>query len=62
MKIALPSRQNPVDEHFGRCEYVIDALRGCTGDVRTVAEHWRAGTLKDSGVACDLHEHGCRQS
>jgi len=120
MKIALPSRQNRIDEHFGHCEYFtvftiddqkkilaeetvsspegcgckssiaqtlaemgvkmmlagnmgqgavnvlngcgIDVLRGCTGDVRKVAEHWLTGTLTDSGIACDLHEHGCHQS
>jgi predicted Fe-Mo cluster-binding NifX family protein len=120
MKIALPSRQNQVDEHFGHCEHFtvftiddqkkilteetvsspescgcksniaqtlaemgvkmmlagnmgqgavnvlnrcgIDVLRGCTGDVRRVTEHWLAGTLKDSGIACNLHEHGCHQS
>ena len=107
MKIALPSRQNRVDEHFGHCEYFtvftvnesnkitteetvsspescgckssiaqtlaqmgvgmmlagnmgqgavnvlngcgIDVLRGCSGDVKEVAEGWLAGTLKDSG-------------
>ena len=120
MKIALPSRQNQVDEHFGHCEYFtvftvnekheilseetvsspancgcksniaetlaqmgvkmmlagnmgqgavnvlnscgIDVLRGCTGDVKSVAEHWLAGTLEDSGIACDLHEHGCHEA
>ena len=120
MKIALPSRQNRVDEHFGHCEYFtvfnvnesnkiiseetvsspescgckssiaqtlaqmgvgmmlacnmgqgavdvlngcgINVLRGCTGDVKEVAEGWLAGTLKDSGIACDLHEHGCHEA
>ena len=120
MKIALPSRQNQVDEHFGHCEYFtvftvndqneimseetvsspancgcksniaqelaqmgvrmmlagnmgqgavnvlkscgIDVLRGCTGDVKKVAEHWLSGNLKDSGIACDLHEHGCHEA
>jgi len=119
MKIALPSCQNQVDEHFGHCEYFtvftidekneflfsetvsspancgcksniahtlaqmgvkmmlagnmgqgavnvlkscgIDVLRGCRGNVRSVAEHWLAGTLEDSGIACDLHEHGCHE-
>jgi predicted Fe-Mo cluster-binding NifX family protein len=117
MKIALPSRQNQVDEHFGHCEYFtiftvgekntissqeivssaegcgcksnialtlkemgvelmlagnmgqgavnvlnsvgISVLRGCSGDVKQVTEAWLAGRLKDSGVACKLHEHGC---
>ena len=120
MKIALPSRQNRVDEHFGHCEYFtvftvnenhkilseetvsspencgckssiaqtlaqmgvkmmlagnmgqgavnvlnecgIDVLRGCSGDVKEVAEGWLAGNLKDSGIACDLHEHGCHEA
>jgi len=119
MKIALPSRQNRVDEHFGHCEYFtvftvnennkilseemvsslancgckssiaqtlaqmgvkmmlagnmgqgavnvlngcgIDVLRGCSGDVKKVAEDWLAGNLKDTGIACDLHEHGCHK-
>ncbi len=120
MKIALPSRQNQVDAHFGHCEYFtvftvnenreimseetvpspancgckssiaqtlaqmgvkmmlagnmgqgavnvlngcgIEVLRGCAGDVKKVAEGWLAGTLKDSGIACDLHEHGCHEA
>lgn len=40
----------------------IDVLRGCTGNVKSVTEHWLAGTLKDSGIACDLHEHGCHEA
>jgi len=117
MKIALPSRQNQIDEHFGHCEYFtvftinenneitaeetvsspagcgcksdiagtlaqmgvkmmlagnmgqgavnvlgghgIQVLRGCSGDVKRVAEHWIAGNLKDSGISCAQHEHGC---
>ena len=120
MKIALPSCQNKVDEHFGHCEYFtvftvndrkeilseetvaspancgcksniaqtlaqmgvkmmlagnmgqgavnvlnscgIDVLRGCRGDVKRVAEQWLTGTLVDSGIACDLHEHGCHEA
>lgn len=119
MKIALPSRQNQVDEHFGHCEYFtvftiddqntitsqeiissaegcgcksniavtlkemgvklmlagnmgqgavnvlnnvgIDVLRGCSGDIRQVAQAWLAGELKDSGLACGLHDHGCHK-
>ena len=117
MKIALPSFQNQVDEHFGHCEYFtifttddknkilseetitpsagcgcksniaqtlaqmgvklmiagnmgqgavnvlnnqgIDVLRGCSGDVKAVAENWLAGNLEDSGIACAQHEHEC---
>ena len=119
MKIALPSYQNQVDEHFGHCEYFtvftiddqkkilseekitpatgcgcksniaqtlsqmgvqymlagnmgqgavnvlnnqgINVLRGCSGNVKDVAESWLAGTLNDSGIACAQHEHGCRE-
>jgi predicted Fe-Mo cluster-binding NifX family protein len=120
MKIALPSRQKQVDEHFGHCEYFtiftindkkeilseeivsspancgckssiaqtlaqmgvkmmlagnmgqgavnvlngcgIDVLRGCSGGVKEVTEQWLAGTLADSGIACNLHEHGCHEA
>jgi len=119
MKIAVPSRQHQVDEHFGHCEYFtvftiddrneivleetvsspagcgcksdiaqtlaqmgvktmlagnmgqgavnvlngcgIDVLRGCSGDVKSVAENWLSDSLEDSGIACDLHEHGCHE-
>jgi predicted Fe-Mo cluster-binding NifX family protein len=117
MKIALPSYNNQIDEHFGHCEYFtiftiddqknisaeekiippagcgcksniaqvlaekgvklmlagnmgqgavhvlnshgIDVLRGCRGDVKAVTESWLAGNLKDSGISCAQHEHGC---
>jgi predicted Fe-Mo cluster-binding NifX family protein len=117
MKIALPSRQNKIDEHFGHCEHFtvftideqkrilseekvaspagcgcksniaqtlaqkgvklmlagnmgegavsvlnshgIDVLRGCSGDVKAVTESWLSGSLKDSGIVCAQHEHGC---
>jgi predicted Fe-Mo cluster-binding NifX family protein len=117
MKIALPSRMNQIDEHFGHCEHFtvftidgqkkitaeekiaspagcgcksniaqtlaeqgvklmlagnmgqgavnvlnghgIDVLRGCSGDVKAVAESWLAGKLEDNGIACAQHEHGC---
>jgi predicted Fe-Mo cluster-binding NifX family protein len=119
MKIALPSRQNQIDEHFGHCEHFtvftidgqkkitaeekiaspagcgcksniavtlaekgvklmlagnmgqgavnvlnsngIDVLRGCSGDVKSVAESWLAGNLEDNGIACAQHEHGCQE-
>lgn len=115
MKIALPSRKNIIDDHFGHCEYFtvftlndnkeiiseetidspvgcgcksniaqtlsgigvkfmlagnmgegavrvlnnsgIEVLRGCSGDVKTVALNWIDGNLKDSGDSC--HEHEC---
>jgi predicted Fe-Mo cluster-binding NifX family protein len=119
MKVALPSRQNRIDEHFGHCEYFtvftvdeqnaivsqeivsspagcgcrsniagtlnqmgvtlmlagnmgqgavnvlnsvgIDVVRGCSGDVKEVMLAWLSGSLTDSGVACELHEHGCHE-
>ncbi|OPJ62482.1 NifB/NifX family molybdenum-iron cluster-binding protein [Clostridium chromiireducens] len=116
MKIALPSRNNNIDGHFGHCEYYtvftvdtqskeitnsetvespagcgcksniattlsdigvevllagnmgegavrvlnnagIKVLRGCSGDVKTVALNWIEGSLVDSGDVC--HEHEC---
>jgi len=118
MKIALPTRQNIIDSHFGHCEYYtiftvdnntkeivneetlaspagcgcksniattlseigvkimlagnmgegavrilnnsgIEVLRGCSGDVKTVALNWLNGSVSDSGEFCDEHEHGC---
>ncbi|MBP2655964.1 MAG: minD 1 [Firmicutes bacterium] len=115
MKIALPSRQNHIDDHFGHCEYYtiftvdnnkkeivaqetiespvgcgcksniaqtlskmgvtvmlagnmgdgaagvlksagIKVVRGCSGDVKTVALNWLAGLLIDSGDSCNAHE------
>jgi len=120
MKIALPSCQNQIDEHFGHCEYFtvftiddqkkimleekisspagcgcksniaqtlaekgvtlmlagnmgqgavnvlnsngIDVLRGCSGNVKAVTESWLSGNLKDSGIDCIQHQHGCHES
>jgi predicted Fe-Mo cluster-binding NifX family protein len=117
LKIALPSNQNQVGEHFGRCEYFtvftiddknkilsqetitppagcgcksdiasilaqmgvkymlagnmgqgavnvlgncgIQVLRGCSGNVKEVAENWLSGKLHDSGLACAQHEQSC---
>lgn len=115
MKIALPTRQNHIDSHFGHCEYYtvftvdgtskeiigqdtiqspegcgcksniasvlskmgvtvmlagdmgegalqvlnsagIQVLRGCSGDVREVAQKWLSGDLEDSGESCRSHE------
>ena len=39
----------------------IQVLRGCSGDVKTVAENWLFGSLKDSGIACAQHEQGCHE-
>jgi predicted Fe-Mo cluster-binding NifX family protein len=115
MKIALPSRQDKIDEHFGHCEHFtvftiddqkkiiseekiaspagcgcksniaqvlaekgvklmlagnmgegavnvlnshgIDVLRGCSGNVKNVAQSWLDGMLKDSGLSCAQHRH-----
>lgn len=114
MKIALPSRQKTIDDHFGHCEYFtvftieddqimeetviespagcgcksniatvladlgvsmmlagnmgdgavrvlnqagIQVVRGCSGNVKEVAAQWISGNLKDSGDACQHHEH-----
>lgn len=116
MKIALPSRNNNIDDHFGHCEYYtiftvdtktkdiidseiiespagcgcksniastlsamgvkvllagnmgegavrvlnnagIEVLRGCSGDVKTVALNWLNDSLVDSGDLC--HHHDC---
>ncbi len=37
----------------------IDVVRGCSGDIRQVAESWLAGNIKDSGEGCSSHEHEC---
>jgi len=117
MKIAIPTRGNNVDSHFGHCdsysifsvnaEYQIETIeslaapqgcgcksniaailqglnvtvmlagnmgtgalnvlqshgmevyRGCSGDVRLVAESFINGDVKDSGISCAQHEaHG----
>ena len=116
MKIALPSRQNMIDDHFGHCEYFtvftvdkdkkeilsqetvaapsgcgcksdiaqtlaakgvevmlagnmgdgavnvlkqsgIQVLRGCSGEVRSIATSWLNGSLADSGDSCHHHHH-----
>jgi len=119
MKIALPTRQNYIDEHFGHCDHFtvftvddqkqiteeekiasptgcgcksdiaqilaqqgvklmlagnmgqgavnvlnsngISVLRGCSGNVRTVAENWLAGNLQDSGSNCMQHGQDCNE-
>ena len=118
MKVALPSRDQKIDSHFGHCEYFtvytideskkmitdeetvtspagcgcksnvaqvladkgvklmlagnmgdgavnvlrrsgIDVVRGCSGDVKATAQQWVDGTLVDSGVSCEAHDHEC---
>jgi predicted Fe-Mo cluster-binding NifX family protein len=118
MKIAIPTKENMVDGHFGHCEsftvftfnehhtivkeerfepasgcgcksnlaetfqqmgisallaggigqgainnlnqYGIEVLRGCSGDVRKLAEEFAKGAISDSGETCNHHQqhHG----
>ena len=38
----------------------IKVVRGCTGDMREVAQAWLAGKVDDSGVGCQSHgPDGC---
>jgi len=39
----------------------IQVLRGCRGKVKDVAESWLAGNVRDNGLACAQHEHGCHE-
>jgi len=115
MKIAIPTRGNEVDSHFGHCEmytvitadenqnitkteilpspvgcgcksdiagifqrigveimlaggigegaiqvlnhHGINVVRGCSGDVKSVADRYLKGNLIDSGLSCSQHEH-----
>ena len=115
MKIAIPTRGNLVDGHFGHCEmysvftindnkiidteilpspvgcgcksniasvlyekgvsimlagnmgegamnvlnmHNIEVVRGCSGDVKAVAEAYISGNISDSGIGCSHHENG----
>jgi len=40
----------------------IQVLRGCSGDVRTVADKWIEGNLADSGIGCHEHHDGCHHN
>jgi predicted Fe-Mo cluster-binding NifX family protein len=120
MKIALPSRNTNLDDHFGHCEYFtvftvdenkqilteeivqspkgcgcksnivdtlsamgvtmmlagnigsgavnvlnnhgIQVLRGCSGNVKAVAQQWLNGAVTDSGTTCHQHDHECHTS
>jgi predicted Fe-Mo cluster-binding NifX family protein len=117
MKIAVPTREKKVDDHFGHCAYFtvftigdkneivseevipspagcgckskivhtlsqlgvqvmlagnmgdgavrvlnnngIQVIRGCSGDVTTVAGKWLEGAVTDSGDGCHEHKHDC---
>lgn len=39
----------------------IEVLRGCAGDVKTVANQWLTGQLRDTGIACAEHQHACHE-
>jgi predicted Fe-Mo cluster-binding NifX family protein len=39
----------------------IEVIRGCAGDVKTVAQRWIDGDLADSQQTCHEHRHGCHQ-
>jgi len=36
---------------------LIDFVRGCSGNVYTLAEMYLGGKLTDSGISCAQHEH-----
>lgn len=115
MKLAIPTKGNVVDDHFGHCEMYtifttdennkiikseilpspqgcgcksniaydlkqigvsvmlagnmgggalnvlnsqgINVVRGCSGDVKKVAEDYLQGQIADSGVGCHHHDH-----
>jgi predicted Fe-Mo cluster-binding NifX family protein len=115
MKLAIPTRGNLVDHHFGHCEmytvitadenqnitkteilpspqgcgcksniasvfqqigvkvmlaggigegaidvlnhHGVNVVRGCSGNVNSLAEQYLKGKLTDSGVSCAQHEH-----
>jgi predicted Fe-Mo cluster-binding NifX family protein len=38
----------------------IEVIRGCSGDVQTVANNYLAGSVTDSGDSCHSHEHECQ--
>lgn len=113
MKIAVPTREGVVDDHFGHCAYYtiytvaegrieaesrlaspegcgcksgiasvlqqmgvsvmlagnmgqgaknvleahrIEVIRGCSGDVRALAEAYLEGRIRDNGEACSHHD------
>ncbi len=37
----------------------IQVVRGCAGNVRTVADKWISGNITDSGIGCSAHGHEC---
>ncbi len=39
-------------------QHGINTVRGCSGNVREVAEAWLNGNVADSGSTCQSHEQG----
>ncbi len=37
----------------------IEVLRGCAGNVKSVADSWLKGNVSDSGDSCHAHEQEC---
>ena len=37
----------------------IQVLRGCSGNVKAIAQQWLNGTVSDSGITCQQHDHEC---
>ena len=37
----------------------IQVIRGCAGDIRSVAEKFLSGQVFDSGIGCNAHDHNC---
>jgi len=35
----------------------IEVIRGCSGNARDVVEQYLSGTIRDSGVSCQHHDH-----
>ena len=121
MKIAVPTVDNHVDDHFGHCDHYtiftiedcliverttlpspqgcgcksgvattlaemgvkvmlagnmgdgakrklaengITVIRGCSGDIDALVEHYLAGEIDDSGESCSAHgaDHKCAHS
>jgi predicted Fe-Mo cluster-binding NifX family protein len=54
-KIAIPTREGMVDDHFGHCAY-ITVIRGCHGKVDDVLRSYQNGELQDSLESCDHHD------
>lgn len=65
MKIAVPTREGRVDDHFGHCAYYIifDVVNGkVTGTSKLgsrseeLVASYLAGEIKDNGEICGHHD------